>query len=91
MIQVCYKNVQFGMSKHSKAALSLLNSITEISPDAQLKAEITTDLHVLFLTLMHKYGVTEAMDMINLSLDDIVEDYKISKIKDLNKETKDHD
>ena len=88
MIQVCHKNVNFGISKETSALMSLVNTITEISADVQLKAELTTDLHVLFLTLMHKYGATEAMDMINLALDDIAEDYKISKINDLSKENK---
>lgn len=85
MIHVDYKEVQLGISKTMKDNIPLFDHFYALAPDASVKATLTSDLHTLFIALMHKYGAT-AIDMIELALADIVEDYENSKITDLNKE-----
>lgn len=91
MIYVDYKEVKLGISKTMKDNIPMFDQFYALAPDASVKATLTTDLHTLFIGLMHKYGATQAIDMIQLALADIVEDYENSKITDLNKENKDHD
>lgn len=91
MIHVDYKEVQLGISKTMADNNPLFDKFYALAPDASIKATLTSDLHILFIGLMHKYGATTAIDMIQLALADVVEDYENSKITDLNKENKDHD
>lgn len=91
MIHVDYKEVQLGISKTMKDNMPMFDQLYALAPDASIKAILTQDLHMLFIALMHNYGATTAIDMVQLALADIVEDYENSKITDLNKETKDHD
>lgn len=91
MIHVDCNEVQLGISKRMNDSIPLFDAFYEHAPEACIKATLTTDLHALFIALMHKFGATKAMDMIELALVDIVEDYESSKIINLNKENKDHD
>jgi len=91
MIHVDYKEVKLGISKTMKDNIPMFDQFYGLVPEACVKATLTQDLHTLFIALMHKYGTTQAIDMIQLALADIVEDYENSKITDLDKENKDHD
>lgn len=91
MIHVDCNEVQLGISKRMNDSIPLFDAFYGHSPEACIKATLTTDLHALFIGLMHKFGATKAIDMIELALVDIVEDYESSKIINLNKENKDHD
>lgn len=91
MIHVDYTEVQFGISKTMKDNIPMFDQFYALSPDASLKATLVADMHNLFIALMHKYGDTKAIDMIQLALAYIVEDYENSKVTGLNKENKDHD
>lgn len=88
MIHVDYKEVQFGISKTMADNVPLFDKFYALAPDASTKATLTSDLHTLFIALMHKYGATKAIDMIQLALEHVVEDYKSSKITDLSKKNK---
>lgn len=91
MIHVEYKEVKLGITKVMADNIPLFDELYKLSPEACTKTTIMSDLHTLFIALMHKYGATEAINMIQRSLDGIVEDYKKSKITNLNKENQDHD
>lgn len=91
MIHVDYKEVQLGISKTMKYHIPMFDQFYALVPDDIIKATLTQDLHMLFIALMYKYGATAAIDMVQLALTDIVEDYENSKITELTKENKDHD
>lgn len=91
MIYVEYQEVRLGITKKMADNMPLFDELYKLSPKACTRATLLSDLHTLFIALMHKYGTTEAINMIQLSLEGIVEDYENSKITHLDKETKDHD
>lgn len=86
MIIVDANKVELGISKTMIDKVPLAGIMYELNSDITVKSVLTTDLHVLFLALMKKYGTVKAIDMIQNALEGIFDDLDI-----VSKESKDHD
>lgn len=91
MIHVDGLKIEFGRTKGYANFIPLFNTMSVVGRDVIFKAEITSDLHYLYIALMERFGYNEVLDMMEKASSQLAEDYVNSNKIFKRKENKDHD